>query len=71
MKKLGKSLSDKELEDMMKQADIEGASHISYIFQCCNEEVRRIIIRRRIRRYDETRWYRWCLSYLLHISGLP
>ena len=29
MKELGESLSDKELEDMMKQADINGDSHIS------------------------------------------
>ena len=54
MKKLGESLSDKELEDMMKPADIHGDSHTSYIFQGCHEEVRRIIIRQRIRRYDET-----------------
>ena len=54
MKKLGESLSDKELEDMMKHAGIDGASHISYIFQGCHEEVRRIIIGQRIRRYDET-----------------
>ena len=31
MKKLGESLSDKELEDMMKQADIDADSYISYI----------------------------------------
>ena len=55
MKKLGKSLSEKELEDMMKQADLDGDSFIFfYIFQGCHEEVRRIIIRQRIRRYDET-----------------
>ena len=71
MKKLGESLSDEELEDMMKHAGIDGASHIYNIFQGCHEEVRRIIIRQRIRRYDETRWYRWCLPYFLHISGLP
>ena len=45
MKKSGESLSDKELEDMMKQANIDGDSHSSYIFQGCHEEVRRIIIR--------------------------
>ena len=55
MKKLGKSLSDKELEDVMKQADIDGDSHVYYIFQGCHEEVRRILIRQRIRRSDETR----------------
>ena len=59
MKKLGESSSDKELEDMMKRADIDGDSHISYLFQGCHEEVRRIIIRQRIRRYDETSGYRW------------
>ena len=40
MKKLGESLSDKELEDMMKQADIDADSNISYIFQGRHEEVR-------------------------------
>ena len=40
MKKLCESLSDKELEDLMKQADIDADSHISYIFQGCHEEVR-------------------------------
>ena len=30
MKKLGESLSDKELEDMMKQADIDGDGKINY-----------------------------------------
>ena len=54
MKKLGESLSDKELEDMMKQADIDGDSHISDIFRGCHEEVRQIIIRQRIRIYNET-----------------
>ena len=54
MKKLGESLSDKELEDMMKQADLDGDSRTSYIFQGCHEEVRQIIIRQRVRRYDET-----------------
>ena len=54
MKKLGESSSDKELKDMMKQADIDADSHIYYLFQGCHEEVRRIIIRQRIRRYDET-----------------
>ena len=54
MKKLGESLSDKELESLMKQADKDADSHISYIFQGCHEEVRQIIIRQRIRRYDET-----------------
>ena len=54
MKKLGESLSDKELEDLKKQSDIDSDSHISHIFQVCHEEVRRIIIRQRIRRYDET-----------------
>ena len=54
MKKLGESLSDKELEDLMKQGDIDGDSHVYNIFQGCHEEVRQIIIRQRIRRYDET-----------------
>ena len=40
MKKLGESLSDKELEDMMKRAFIDADSHISAIFQGCHEEVR-------------------------------
>ena len=39
---------------MMKQADIDGDSLIYYIFQGCHEEVRRIIIRQRIRRFEET-----------------
>ena len=39
---------------MMKQADKDGYSHISYIFQGCHEEVRQIIVRQRIRIYDET-----------------
>ena len=30
MKKLGECLSDKELEDMMKQADIDGDGRINY-----------------------------------------
>ena len=30
MKKLGEGLSDKELEDMMKQADIDGDGRINY-----------------------------------------
>ena len=34
---------------MMKQASIDGDSHISYIFQRCHEEVTQIIIRQRIR----------------------
>ena len=30
MKKLGESLSDKELEDMMRQADVDGDGKINY-----------------------------------------
>lgn len=30
MKKLGECLSDRELEDMMKQADIDGDGKINY-----------------------------------------
>ena len=64
MKKLGKSLSDKELEDMMKQAYIDADSHISAIFQGCHEEVRRILIRQRIRTFIFLTYFRVAMKKL-------
>ena len=34
MKKLGESLTDKELEDMMRQADVDGDGRINYEGNC-------------------------------------
>ena len=70
MKKLGESLSDKESEDMMKQAGIDGDSRTSYIFQGCHEEVSQSLSDKELE--DMMKQADIDVdSYFLHISGLP
>ena len=45
MKKLGESLTDEEIDDMIREIDLDGDGQIDYSGKCCVSQVNDVCLR--------------------------